>query len=238
MITQKLLKKPKQFNYGLLNQPGHLFTFLNPVSYLKARKHLKKYEQFDCLLADGWLFVAALKAVGINTQRHSFDMTSLAPVVFEKAIKENKTIYFLGAKPDEIAKFIAVIKKHFPDLNILGYRNGYFKNLEERSNTIQYLHKLSPDIVVSGFGVPLQEEFLIDLHKAGWKGCGYTCGGFIHQTSKNLHYYPEWINKYHLRMPYRFLKEPHFRKRIPDYFKFIFIFLYDYWNFKRKPKEP
>lgn len=234
MITQKLLKKPNQLNKELLNQPGQLFTFLNPVSYLRARKHLEYYEQFDCLLPDGWLFVAALKAVGIDTQRQSFDMTSLAPIVFKSAIEEKKSIYFIGAKPSEIANFIDVIKKHFPDLNITGYRDGYFKSLEERSLIIQHLHDLAPEIVIAGLGAPLQEKFLMDLKKAGWQGCGYTCGGFIHQTSTGLHYYPNWVNKLHLRMPYRFIKESHFRKRVPDYFKFLLAFTYDYIVYKKR----
>lgn len=226
----------KQSVLPKINSSNTLTTFLNPVSYLKARKHLEYYEQFDCLLADGWLFVAALRVVGITTQRHSFDMTSLAPIVFQNAIAEKKSVYFLGAKPTEIADFIEVIKNHFPNLNILGYRDGYFRSIEERNFTLQYLQDLAPDVVIAGLGAPLQEQFLIDLQKTGWNGCGYTCGGFIHQTSEKLNYYPNWVNKLHLRMPYRFFKEPHFRKRIPDYFKFLILFTYDYINYRKKGK--
>ncbi len=157
-----LLQKKTEIKGNQVTESS-LTTFLNPVSYLQARKHAQNYEQFDRLLADGWLFVAALKAVGINTQRHSFDMTSLAPVVFQQAIKNRQSVYFIGAKPAEISNFIKVIEKHFPNLNILGYRDGYFKDLEERNSIIQKLHNLSPDIVIAGLGAPLQEKFLIDL---------------------------------------------------------------------------
>lgn len=236
MIIQKLAKQPQQLNSEQLNQPDRLFTFLNPVSYLKARKLPKTYLKFNYILADGWLFVAALRLVGIKTKRFSFDMTSLAPVVFQKAIKKQQSIFFLGAKPNEIEQFIHLIEKNFPGLKIVGFRDGYFKSLEERINTLQEIQRLAPDIVVTGLGVPLQEQFLTDLRKAGWQGCGFTCGGFIHQTSAGLHYYPGWVNKYHLRMPYRFIKEPHFRKRIPDYFKFLFLFTCDYINYRKKGK--
>lgn len=211
---------------------GGLTTFLNPVSYLKARKHLQTYQRFDYLLADGWLFVAALKAVGIETQRYSFDMTSLAPVVLKKATQQKQSIYFIGARPEEIRGFVETIKTHFPDLSIAGYRDGYFKNAEERTDAIALVKQLAPDIVVAGLGVPFQEDFLVDLRNLGWSGCGYTCGGFIHQTSARLNYYPKWVNRFHLRMPYRFIMEPHFRKRLPDYIKFVFTFLYDYYYWK------
>lgn len=228
MITQKFLKQSDKLDERILNQAGHLFTFLNPVSFVKARKNYLTYLNYDYLLSDGWLFVAALKTIGIKTNRYSFDMTSLAPVVFNKAIEQNQTIYFIGAKLEEIESFILVIKKHFPQLNIVGYRNGYFKDETERTSFIQELKALSPDIVIAGLGVLLQEQFLVDLKDAGWNGCGYTCGGFIHQTSQGLYYYPYWVNKLHLRMPYRLFKEPHFRKRIPDYLMFFFAFFYEH----------
>lgn len=229
----ELLKKKVKFELSDITSES-LTTFLNPVSYIKARRFTSTYNQYSFILADGWLFVMALKAIGINTKRYSFDMTSLAPLVLSKAEEENKTIYFLGSESKKIICFISLIKKNYPALNIVGYRDGYFVSEEERNSTIKDIQKLTPNIVIAGLGVPLQEDFLLDLRKAGWNGCGYTCGGFIHQTSERLNYYPNWVNDFHLRMPYRFFKEPHFRKRLPDYIKFVFTFIYDYWKYKQK----
>lgn len=224
----KLLLK-SQYQAKIFNQTSNqLVTFVNPVSYLTARKKIDIYSQFDFILPDGWLLVFFLRIFKIgNASRFSFDMTSIAPVVFHKATEQNQSIFFIGARPDEIESFISLIKANFPGINIIGYRDGYFSQLNERNEILNTLLRKSPDIVVAGLGAPLQEKFLVDLKNAGWNGCGYTCGGFIHQTSKKLKFYPEWVNNYHLRMPYRFIKEPHFRKRIPDYFKFIFAFSYD-----------
>jgi exopolysaccharide biosynthesis WecB/TagA/CpsF family protein len=211
-----------------------LTTFINPVSYLIAREKKNLYQQFDYLLADGWLFVAALRMVGIPAKRYSFDMTSIASSVFNEAILKNRTIYFIGAKPTEIEPFIKMIRQYYPQLKIVGYRDGYFGGDVERNETLERIKTLSPDIVVAGLGVPLQENFLVDLHQIGWNGLGYTCGGFIHQTINRLNYYPAWINRFHLRMPYRFIKEPHFRKRLPDYFRFLFAFTIDCIRYKKQ----
>ncbi|SIR42461.1 WecB/TagA/CpsF family glycosyltransferase [Pontibacter lucknowensis] len=218
---------------------GHqsLTTFINPVSYLIARDQRHLYQQFDYLLADGWLFVAALRFAGIPAKRFSFDMTSMAFSVFNDAISNNKSIYFIGAKQAEIERFIKMIQQHFPKLNILGYRDGYFSDNAERDETLECIKILAPDIVVAGLGVPLQEKFLVDLYHKGWSGQGYTCGGFIHQTIDRLNYYPDWINKFNLRMPYRFIKEPHFRKRLPDYFKFLYAFTKDCFSYKVQPHQ-
>ena len=60
----------------------------------------------------------------------------------------------------------------------------------------------------------MQEKFLLKVKNAGYPGVGFTCGGFIHQTSKNeIDYYPAWVDKTNLRFVYRMWKEPHTRKR-------------------------
>lgn len=219
-----LLKKkvPAQFELGAF--PSGIVTFLNPVSYLKARTMPQLFEGFDHVLIDGWLLVSMLGSVGIRTKRYSFDMTSLAPEVFKYAVANNKSVYCIGTTPEAIPAFISTIKKEYAGLNLLGSRHGYFAGKEERRAVLQEIANLNPDIVIVGKGNPLQEQFLVDLKALGWNGCGFTCGGFMHQTTQKLHYYPAWVNKMHLRMPYRMLKEEHFRKRLPDYLRFLYIF--------------
>lgn len=163
-----------------------------------------------------------------NVQEPQLQQREVYLSIREVALKMNYSIFFIGAKPKEIEKFILIISKAFPKLKISGFRNGYFISSSERSNTIKNIAVKNPEIIVVGLGVILQEKFLIDLVNEGWRGIGYTCGGFIHQTSQRLHYYPDWVNKLHLRMPYRLIKEPEFRKRLPRYFQFLFVIVQDY----------
>ncbi len=229
-----ILSRKTPSSYNVQIKAGSITTFINPVSYLKARKKRRIYNKFDNLLIDGWLLVRALRLIGIPTRRYSFDMTSIASKVFSESMAQKKSIYFIGAKHGEIERFIVNIKQNFEELNIVGYRDGYFKNNEERELTLSLIQKIAPEVVIVGLGVPLQEKFLIDLQDAGWEGCGFTCGGFLHQTIGRLNYYPDWINNYNLRMPYRFIKEPHFRRRLPDYFRFLLDFTYDVWRLRSK----
>ena len=60
----------------------------------------------------------------------------------------------------------------------------------------------------------MQEQFLLMVKNTGFKGIGFTCGGFIHQTANDeIDYYPAWINRMNLRFLYRMIKEKHTRKR-------------------------
>lgn len=201
-------------------------TFLNPFSYILARNNKEQLSSFNVKI-DGGLLVLILKCFGLKAKRESFDMTSLAPLIFNDAIRENKSIYFIGTKPKVIDLAIDNIKSQFPELNICGYRDGYL-NDEQRELVLRDISKKNPDYVICGMGTPLQEQFLIDLQEVGWKGQGYTCGGFLHQTANGIEYYPKWITKFGLRAFYRMYDEPKLLKRyFIDYPKAIIIIIYD-----------
>lgn len=192
---------------------GQLNTFVNPYSYLQLRNQGKLLENFDNIYLDGFLLVFFFRLVGVRTNRNSFDMTSLAPKVLQGCIKGNKSIYFIGSTEKAINSFVKVISKDFPKLDIVGHRNGYFNNVNEKENTLKAIIHLKPSVVVVGMGTPFQEQFLVDLKNTGWVGIGYTCGGFIHQTANGINYYPEFFNKYNLRWLYRIMDEPKLIKR-------------------------
>lgn len=209
---------------------NRIYTFLNPVSYLDASKQKNLFESFDGIFADGSLLVKAIRILyGKKIERRSFDMTSIAPELFSFAEKENKTIYIVASKQEEVETACTIFKEKYPNLNIIGYRNGYFSNEAEKEYVIQEIIQKEPDFLIVGMGIIMQEQFLLKAKQMGFKGIGFTCGGFIHQTSKTeINYYPQWVDKYNIRFLYRMYKEKHTRKRyIKAGFIFPWIFLKD-----------
>lgn len=211
--------------------PNKLITFLNPFStYVLNEKNLlpEICNKFDYIFVDGILLVKLLEIkYKKKIERVSFDMTSLAPIVFEFAVKNKKSLFFIGTKEGIIEKSIKNIKSKYPDLNVVGYRHGYFINKKEYYSVVNKVKEINPDIVIAGMGTPLQELFLLDLRASGWNGTGFTCGGFLEQTANNINYYPYIFDKLNLRWLYRLYKEP---KRLSKryfyiYPKFLFIFL-------------
>ena len=210
-------------------------TFLNPYSYLLARKDKELFKNFN-LYIDGILLVKCLSIAGIKVQRKSFDMTSMARELFERS-ETLGSFYFIGTTDEDIHKFISIVKSNYPSMNIVGYRNGFFKNDIDRHKAIKNILAISPDIVVCGMGTPTQEYFIKELLDKGFKGNAYTCGGFLSQTTKKINFYPKWIDKYNLRFLYRFYKEKHTRKRLlRDYPIFICVFMYDLFCNKYRNK--
>ncbi|WP_010516294.1 WecB/TagA/CpsF family glycosyltransferase [Croceivirga radicis] len=221
-------KISRKFDKSNLTDSGS-YTFLNPFSYLFFRKNLTLFSSFDGIYIDGIVLVRLLRIFGIKVDRVSFDMTSLAPLVIEEVIKTNKSIYFIGSTTDAINGFIKVISNKWPKLKIASFRNGYFSSPNDRLDAINDILHKNPEVVVIGMGTPYQEQFLVELKENGFNGAAYTCGGFIHQTTNKVSYYPLFYDKFNLRWLYRMIDEPKLIKRyVLDYPKSTLLFVSDF----------
>lgn len=214
-LVEKILYTESKGESSYFKEKGVIYSFLNPVSYLDALNYRDLFCKMDGLFADGSLLVAAINLLyGKQVTRRSFDMTSVAPQLFEYAQTNGKSIYIVASKQEQIEKAVAIYKERYPDVNIVGYRNGYFDNEDEKDKEAKHIVELNPDFLIVGMGAIAQEKFLLKVKEAGFMGIGFTCGGFIHQTASNMiDYYPAWIDRMNLRFLYRMYKEPHTRKR-------------------------
>lgn len=194
---------------------GKVYTFLNPVSYLSALDNKELFVRFDGIFADGSILVAAIKLVyGKDVTRRSFDMTSLAPDLLSYAETHGKSVYIVASRQEQVEKAVGIFKERYPKLTIIGYRNGYFASEKEQDEEARHIVGVNPDFLIVGMGALMQECFLLKVKDAGYRGIGFTCGGFIHQTAKDeIDYYPAWVDRMNLRFLYRMYKEKHTRKR-------------------------
>lgn len=215
ILVSKILSTESFSVNQIFENKGKIYTYLNPVSYLTALDNKELFSQLDGIFADGGLLVKAIKLMyGKQVTRRSFDMTSMAPELFAYAAKYGKTIYIVASKQEQVEKAVVIFRERYPKVKFAGYRNGYFASESEMDVEAKYIAKLNPDFLIVGMGALIQEKFLLKVKNAGYQGVGFTCGGFIHQTSKNeIDYYPAWVDKTNLRFIYRMWKEPHTRKR-------------------------
>lgn len=215
ILVSKIISTESFSVNQIFENKGKAYTYLNPVSYLTALDNKELFSQLDGIFADGGLLVKAIKMVyGKQVTRRSFDMTSMAPELFAYVAKHGKTIYIVASKREQVEKAVEIFHERYPKVKFAGYRNGYFASESEMDVEAKYIAKLNPDFLIVGMGALMQEKFLLKVKNAGYQGVGFTCGGFIHQTSRNeIDYYPAWVDKTNLRFVYRMWKEPHTRKR-------------------------
>ena len=214
-IVKKILSTEKLTLREVLIENRKVYTFLNPVSYLSALDNKELFARFDGIFADGSILVAAIKLVYRKTvTRRSFDMTSLAPELLSYAEANNSSVYIVASRQEQVEKAVGIFKERYPKLMVAGYRNGYFASEKEQDEEAQHIVGVNPDFLIVGMGALMQERFLLKVKDAGYRGIGFTCGGFIHQTAKDeIDYYPVWVDRMNLRFLYRMYKEKHTRKR-------------------------
>jgi N-acetylglucosaminyldiphosphoundecaprenol N-acetyl-beta-D-mannosaminyltransferase len=190
-------------------------TFINPYSYLCLRKMNVDLKNFDKIGIDGISLVLLLKIFNIEVDRISFDYGSIAKKYFELLGNESHRLVIIGSDEGSNHKFAEHLKEDF-NLNIVYARNGYFETNEVLSQILEKVISYDPTHIVIGMGGGLQEMVCNMLIEKGYKENVITCGGFIHQTakSKNISYYPEYINRLNLRGIYRMYKEPKVIKRV------------------------
>lgn len=214
-IVKKILSTEKLTLREVLIENRKVYTFLNPVSYLSALDNKELFARFDGIFADGSILVAAIKLVYRKTvTRRSFDMTSLAPELLSYAEANNSSVYIVASRQEQVEKAVGIFKERYPKLLVVGYRNGYFASEKEQDEEARHIVGVNPDFLIVGMGALMQERFLLKVKDAGYRGIGFTCGGFIHQTAKDeIDYYPVWVDRMNLRFLYRMYKEKHTRKR-------------------------
>lgn len=215
ILVNKILSTEKYSINQIFETKGKVYTYLNPVSYLTALDNKDLFGRMDGIFADGGLLVKAIKSLyGKQVTRRSFDMTSMAPELFSYVQEYGKTIYIVASKQEQVEATVEIFRERYPKVKFAGYRNGYFSSESEMDDEAKRIVEVNPDFLIVGMGALMQEKFLLKVKNAGFKGVGFTCGGFIHQTSKNeIDYYPAWVDKTNLRFVYRMWKEPHTRKR-------------------------
>ena len=210
---------------------GRVYTCVNPYSYHLVRQYYKLYNSLDGLFVDGITMCIWFRFLwGRKIPRLSFDMAGMAVDLFARLNSEScdESIYFIGAKQEQLEGTIKQIRASYPDISIKGYRNGYFIDIDERRKAIESIVNANPSFVIIGMGSPLQEQFALDLKNAGYKGIAFTCGGFLHQTSAKMNYYPNWVNKYNLRAFYRLFHEKGMFKRLYNVLiEFPCLFIFD-----------
>lgn len=132
------------------------------------------------------------------------------------------SIYLLGAKQNVVDKTKEVLLQQFPNLHIVGIRNGYFGE-DEWTNIVAELKEKKPDFVFVGITSPLKEYFVEFMQNNGIKSVFMGVGGSFDVISGNIPRAPLWMQNANLEWLFRVIQEP--RRLFKRYFIGNFVFI-------------
>jgi len=121
------------------------------------------------------------------------------------------SLFFLGSRPGIAEKAAMRLKEKFPNFNIVGVHHGFFDKARgslENEKVIQLINQVSPDILIVGFGMPLQELWLNENWEHLQVRVALTGGAVFDYISGELKRAPRWMNDHGLEWLGRLLIEP------------------------------
>jgi N-acetylglucosaminyldiphosphoundecaprenol N-acetyl-beta-D-mannosaminyltransferase len=194
------------FNTEEVISESYSVTFINPMTVKNfTDEYLNYLKKFDRIYSDGQLLTNYYSKNFRNIGRYSFDGNSIAQYVFEHIKSNDLNLALIGSTQKNVEITGQIISEEY-NLNSIYTASGYDIDIDV---LIQNFREKNIDVAVFGLGQVKQEKLLLEIKDKLPRLSCFTCGGYIHQVAGKgrLKYYPEWVNKTHLRAPYRVLDE-------------------------------
>ncbi len=160
----------------------------------------------ELLTADGIGVVYASKILKkpIKERAAGYD---IARLVLAKMNGSEHKLFLFGGKPGVAEEAKANLLKEYPDLNIVGMRNGYFKP-EEESEIVNEINASGADMLFVCLGAPKQEEWIDRNRSALNIRVAMGIGGSLDVFAGRVERAPDFFCKTGLEWFYRLCKEP------------------------------
>lgn len=217
-ILEKIYNEEENIFYSILedllttNKKKFIIT-VNPEIIMKSYKNIEIKEMLlndnNILVPDGISIIKKAKQYNINIKERitGVDISSKA---LEICNKNKKSIYLFGSKKEVLDKLIININQKYPNINIVGFSDGY---VEDKDKIMQEIISLSPDLILIALGVPNQELLINKYIEKAKKGVFIGVGGTFDVLSGCKKRAPKLFIKLNLEWMYRIICEPTRLKR-------------------------
>lgn len=156
--------------------------------------------------ADGASIVWAAKKLNVPLKERVTGIDLFMNLVEISSEKKYK-LYLFGAKEEVVKKVKDIFEEKYPNINIVGYRNGYFDEKDEK-NIVKNIKKSNADILFVAFSSPKKEywinKYLNEMNVPFVMGVGGSFDVVAGVTRRA----PKWMQKIGMEWFYRFIQEP------------------------------
>ena len=121
------------------------------------------------------------------------------------------SLFFLGARPGVAEKAARRLEYRFPKLRIAGAEHGYFERTlgsPENEAIIKKINAARPDVLLVGFGMPVQEFWLAENWEKVDANVALTGGAVFDYVSGELRRGPRFLTDRGLESVARLMVEP------------------------------
>lgn len=132
--------------------------------------------------------------------------------IFAKFLREKEfSLYLLGSDRKTIRIAKDQLESRVTGIKIVGIHDGFFdkdRDGAENLKVIEQINAANPDILLVGFGMPIQELWIKENYERLNTKCIFSCGGAFDFISGNKQVAPKVFRKLYLEWLFRFMLEP------------------------------
>lgn len=151
-------------------------------------------------------------AARITGQRvdHRFTPPDFMDCICALAARSGWRLFFLGAKPGTALRAAERMMEKYPPLQIRTYHGYFDKTYEslENKSVVGEINLFQPHMLVLGFGMPLQEKWIIENMPSLDINVALPAGALFDYLSGDLPRAPRWMTDHGLEWLGRLLIEP------------------------------
>lgn len=204
----------------------HVVINAGKVNLMQEDRELTKIiNECPLINADGQSIVWGSKFLGnpLPERVAGIDIfTELVRISAEKGYRP----YFFGAKEEVVTEVVRRFKQKYPNLEVAGYRNGYFKDDESKS-IAKEIKDSGADILFVAFSSPKKEFWIKEHMDIMQVPFAMGVGGSFDVIAGKTTRAPKWMQRCGLEWFYRFIQEPRrmFKRYIIGNIRFINLIL-------------
>lgn len=204
----------------LEQQQGTFVVTANPEIVMTTKRSLvfkNLVLQADIITPDGIGIVMAAKKKNLPI-RERVTGYDLFLALLTQANQAHWRVFLVGAQPEVLAAAKQRLARDYPQIELVGAVDGYFKNAAQVQAQIK---AAQPQLVFAALGSPKQEQFLMTLRADLPATLLMGVGGSFDVFSGKAKRAPHWMQASHLEWFYRLIKQPSRWRRMLDLPRFL-----------------
>lgn len=173
---------------------------------MRSNQSLQSFvDRAALVVADGQPIVWCAPWFGLSLPERVAGV-ELVEVICERATRDGKHIYLLGATSEIVEKLAQRLRERHPTLSV-DFADGYFTK-DEAAERADRIRAAGTDILFVGMGVPRQEIFIEEQWDRLGVGMAIGVGGSFDVLAGLRARAPAWIQKIGMEWFYRLAQEP------------------------------
>lgn len=208
------------------------------IAYVHVRAMCMAYQQewlrnflncADLVYCDGMGVQLGARMLGERLPQR-FALTDWIWQLAEMASSRGHTLYLLGNPPGVAKRAALRLQERYPNIRVAGTMHGYFDKTPgstENEAVVRQVNAAQPDILLVGFGLPLQEQWLEENWSRLKATVALPSGALFEYLSGDLQRGPRWMTDHYLEWLARLVISPrrYWKRYLVDNVRFILLIL-------------